>query len=152
MSKPIHLYHGSAKEIEGEELLPRQAHDLSEVPENLYCAVYATDIRDIAIARAIIRCKGVHSSTLMFKWRPCGLIYNGWPEQEHIYLYTLPSDTFKQEGGDGAQWHSLKPVKPSKIERISVLDNIHLIRKATDEEIRRFFERYRDKIPSQKHF
>ncbi len=149
MNKPRFLYHGSMREIEGEELLPRQAQDLLEVPENLHCAVYATNIKDIAIAMAITRCKGVHGSSLMFKWKPCGLIYDGWPEQEYVYLYTLPSDTFKQEGGGGFQWHSLKPVKPSKIERISVLDNIHLIRRATDEEIKRFFEKYRDKIPTK---
>ena len=144
MNKPESLYHGSVREIEGNKLLPKRAQDLGERPENLHVAVYATNIKEIAIAMAIISCKGVNSSSLEFKRKPFGIIYQGWPKQEYIYLYTLPSRTFEQEGGSGTQWYSLKSVKPSKLEKLSVKEHIHLVRKATDKERKNFFKKYKD--------
>lgn len=101
--KPEHLYHGSVREIDGNKLLPKQAEDLEEKPENLRRAVYATNIKEIAISMALISCKGVIYSSLRFIKKPFGIIYEGWPQQKHIYLYTLPIKTFKQEGGSGNQ-------------------------------------------------
>ena len=146
MNKPESLYHGSVREIEGNKLLPKQAQDLGEELENLHHAVYATNVKEIAIAMAIISCRGVNGSSLRFRKKPFGTIYKGWPKQEYIYLYTLPSRTFEQEGGSGTQWYSLKPVKPKKVEKIYVKEHIHLIRKATDKERKNFFKKYKDKI------
>jgi len=144
--KPKYLYHGSVREIDGDKLLPKQATDLEERPENLHCAVYATSIKDIAIAMALISCKGVNCSGLGFKKRPFGIIYEGWPEQEYIYLYTLPSRTFKQEGGSGNQWRSIEPVKPSKVEKLKTNDYIFLVRKSTDRENEKFFKKYKNQF------
>ena len=141
-----YLFHGSTREIEGDKLLPRQATDLGERPENLHKAVYATDVKDIAIAMAIISCKGVNCSSLDFKKKPFGIIYEGWPEQKNIYLYYLPRETFKQDGGSGHQYHSTEPVKPSKVEKLKINDYISLVRKATDSEREKFFEKYKHKF------
>jgi len=137
------LFHGSTREIKGDKLLPKQADDLEENPENLHKAVYATDIKEMAIAMAIISCKGVNYSSLDFKKKPFGIIYEGWPEQKYIYLYYLPSETFKQEGGFGHQYYSSKPVKPSKVEKLRVEDYISLVRESTDLERKKFFEKYK---------
>jgi hypothetical protein len=144
--KPKYLYRGSVREIKGNKLLPKQASDLGERPENLRCAVYATNIKDIAIAMALISCKGVNCSSLYFKRRPFGVIYEGWPKQKYIYLYMLPSKTFKQEGGSGNQWYSIEPVKPSKVEKLKVSDYISLVRKSTDKEREKFFGKYKHKF------
>ena len=73
--KPKYLYHANVRRIEGNKLLPRQAKDLENLPENLHKAVYATNIKNIAIAMAIISCKGVNASSLKFKKKPFGIIY-----------------------------------------------------------------------------
>jgi len=132
--KPKYLYHGSVKRIEGNKLLPRQARDLENLPENLHKVVYATNIKNIAIAMAIISCRGVNASSLKFKKKPFGIIYEGSPKQNYIYLCVLPSKTFKQEGGGGNQYYSLKPVKPIKVEKLKVRDYLLLVRKATKKE------------------
>lgn len=140
-----YLFHGSANKIRGDKLLPQQAKDLHEKPENLYKAVYATDIKEIAIAMAIICNKGVIYSALDFKKKPFGIIYEGWPTQEEIYLYILPSETFKQEGGAGHQYYSTEPVKPINLEKMSIKDYMYLIRKATDFERENFLKKYGEK-------
>jgi len=147
MNEPKFLYHGSARAIEGAELLPMQASSLDDDPEQLLRAVYATDAKEIAIAMAIISCAGVKGSSLSLgasSKAPFGIIYEGWPKQDYIYLCTLPSNSFKNTGG--RQWVSLKPVKPIKIEKLAVSDYLHLVRKATKREVKKWFEKYKDKI------
>lgn len=144
--KPKYLYHGSVRKIKGDKLLPRQPADLEENPKNLHCAVYATNVKDVAIAMALISCRGVNYAALYFKRKPFGVIYEGWPKQRYIYLYTLPNKTFKQEGGSGNQWYSTEPVKPSKTEKLKVKDYISLVRKSTDKERKKFFEKYKHKL------
>lgn len=131
--KPKYVYHGSARKIRG-ELLPRQAKDLGNNPENLRKAVYATNIENIAIAMAIISSRGVNEASLRFKEKPFGTIYSGWPKQNFIYLYILPGKTFRQEGGGGNQYYSLKQVKPIRVERLPVKNYLNLIRRATEVE------------------
>jgi len=140
--KPKNLYHGSIRKIKGNKFTPRQAEDLGKLPENLHKAVYATNVKEIAIAMAIISCKGVNGSSLSFKKKPYGTIYKGWPKQKYIYLYILPSDTFVQMGGSGKQWASFKPVKPLKVNKLKISDYLYIIRKATKKEIKRWFEEY----------
>ena len=146
MKKPKYLYHGSAKKLKVNKLTPRPAKDLLNKPENLHTAVYATDIKEVAIAAALINCKGVKGSTLYFTTeKPYAKIYGGWPEQEYIYLYTLPSKTFIQEGGRGSQYYSEVPVKPLKVEKLAIKDYLSLINKATKKERENFLKKYKSK-------
>jgi hypothetical protein len=144
--KPKYLYHGTTKKILGKNLLPRKAKDLSKNPKNMHKAVYATNKKDIAIAMALISCKGVNYSSLSFNHKPYGAIYIGWPNQKYIYLYILPSKTFKKMGGNGRQYASYKPVKPIAIKTLRVKNYINLIRKTTKKEKTAFFKKRKIKI------
>lgn len=144
--KPKYLFHGSARGIEGDKLLPKQATDLEERPENLHNAVYSTDAKEVAVAMAIISCAGVKYSSLDFTNKPFGIIYKGWPNQKNIYIYTLPIKTFNQDGGSGHQYYSTEPVKPSKAEELQIKDYLFLVRKATDLEREKFFDKYKHKF------
>ncbi len=148
--RPKLLYHGSVKKITGDKFIPRQAKDLGKVSENMYKAIYATNVKEIAIAMAIIKCKGVKGSSLGFEKKPYGTIYEGWPKQKYVYLYTFPSDRFKQIGGKGKQWASLESVKPIEVKRLAVSDYLHLVRNATKKEVLEWFREYRGKIRSRK--
>jgi hypothetical protein len=140
--KPEFLYHGSPQELEGKTLLPKQAKDLGERSENLHRAVYATEIKNIAITMAILSSKGVIYSGLNYDVKnKFGVIYDGWPEQEYIYLYTLPSASFKHDE-KGTQWYSKESVKPFKVEKLKIKDYISFIRKSTDEERKSFLRKY----------
>ena len=136
------LYHGSSKKLKGNKLLPRQPIDLEENPDNLAKGVYATDIKDLAIAMAIICSDGVYSSSLDFrhykKNSPKGIIYQGWPEQKEVYLYTLPKNNFKRTGDITHQFISTQPIELMEIEKVNVKDNLHLVRKTTKEEMEKF--------------
>ena len=129
------IYHGSPRKLEGELLLPKQADDLNKNPDNLSNAIYATDIKNAAIAMAIIKCEGISSSSLDINKKTQGIIYNGWPKQEHIYLCYLPQKIFTQSVKMKHQFISKEPVKPIKIEKLNIKDYLHLVRKATPEEI-----------------
>ncbi|MBN2642781.1 MAG: hypothetical protein JXR78_14100 [Victivallales bacterium] len=142
MSTSSYLYHGSTRKIKGKILLPSQADDLAKRPENLHCAVYATDVKEIAIAMAIISCKGVMSSSLIFKQEPFGIIYEGWPKQKYVYLYTLPKREFEKTTANEKQWISYKPVQPIKVQKLLVADYLHLVREATMRERDVFFKKY----------
>ena len=91
---------------------------------------------------AIISCDGVNSASLKFKKKPFGIIYEGSPKQDYIYLYTLSSKTFKQEGGGGNQYYSLKSVNPIKTEKLKIGDYISLVRKATKKERENWIRKY----------
>lgn len=129
------LYHGSPKKLIGTKLIPKKPTDLEKEKENLYEGIYATDIKELAIAMAIICSKGVRGSGVNFsKEKAKGIIYQGWPEQKEVYLYSLPSKTFKMTGKIKHQFVSSKPVKPIKIEKVLIKDYENLIRKATKKE------------------
>lgn len=68
------------------------------------------------------------------------VIYRGWPKQKYIYLYTLPSRTFKNRPYGSPQWVSFEAVTPTKIEKLLVEDFIHLVRKASAKERKDFFK------------
>ena len=139
---PRKLYHGSVREIEGEYFIPKQPQDLEKNPDNLHVGVYATSEREIAITMAIISCRGVNWASLSFRKKPYGIIYEGWPKQDFIFLYTFPSKSFRASGGGGKQYVSAEPVKPSCVEKLAVQDYLYLVRKGTKEEIRRKLEKY----------
>lgn len=130
-----YLYHGSARQIEGNYLLPKKAHDLENRAENLHTAIYASSNKEISIAMAIISCNGVNLASLSFRKKPYGIIYEGWPKQKYIYLYTLPTESFIQSKRGSRQWHSLDKVKPLKVQKMEVKKYLRLIRKGTKKEI-----------------
>ncbi len=139
---PKFLYHGSVREIEGEYFIPKKPQDLEQNPDNLHVGIYATSEKEVAIAMAIISCKGVNWASLSFNKKPYGIVYEGWPNQKYIFLYTLPLETFRQSGGSGKQYVSAEPVKPKSVEKLLVQDYIHLVRKGTEEEIKKKLEKY----------
>ena len=138
-----YVYHGSARKLTGEKLVPKRARDVDGKPENILRGVYASDIIDEAIAMGILSCKGVKGAS-------CGvhrqnskmvdaIIYDGWPLQDYFYLYTLASKNFENRPDGSHQWVSPRPVKPEKIEKLSIRKYLHLIRKATKKEKERWF-------------
>lgn len=135
------LYHASSKNLIGEKLIPKQADDLEKRKENLFNGVYATDIKEVAIAMGIISSKGVISGSLQNK-KPYGTIYEGKPEQEFIYLYYLPKNQFKLTPPNKHQFVSEKPVKPIKIKKLKIEDYLVLIKYANPEETKNFLEKY----------
>ncbi len=130
------LWHGTPKRMKGETLLPRKAID--KCPENSQLGVYATESRDVAIAVALRKCDGVSKGNVKLDGDPpYGIMFIGWPSQEHIYLYKLSFESFVEVGS--GQWISYEPVIPLSEEKISVDNSIHLIRKATKEEEKIFY-------------
>ncbi len=146
MEKPKYLYHGSSKELIGGFLVPKNPIDLGDRPDNLHKGVYASDIKESSCAMAIISCKGVKGASLKESGNTFAIIYEGYPEQDYFYLYTLDSATFENRPKGSHQWVSFEQVKPIKIERLVVKDFIHLIRMATEEEKKEFYNRYGGKI------
>ncbi len=148
--KPKYVYHGSARKLIGEKLIPKKANDLEKNPHNLLKGVYASDVKNEAIAMGIISSKGVHSSSCgverKVNTKVDAIIYEGWPKQKYLFLYTLPSKTFQSKPKGSHQWVSLTPVKPEKIEKILISDYIFLVRKATKEEKENWNKKYGDKI------
>ncbi len=151
MEKPRYLYHGGAKKLIGEELIPKKANDLGRQPEDNQEAIYASDVRDEAIIAGITSCKGVGRSSYGVKdGKTYGIIYTGWPEQEFFYLYTLSSDKFENIPKGSHQWISSDPVKPVRIEKLSVKENIYLVRKATEEETEAHIQKFGKRIEEPK--
>jgi len=139
--KPRYLYHGSGKKLIGDKLLPKKANDLDEKNiDNSLKGIYASSVREEAIAMALFGCSSVKGGSLgMQKIKRkfkiiSAIIYHGWPKQKYIYLYVLPSETFQNRPRGSPQWVSSKPVKPKKLEKLLVADYIHLVRKATKKE------------------
>ena len=140
------MYHGSPHELEGELLIPNQARDSSSLPENNLFGVYATQIMEIAIATAIVKCDGIEQVVSLFsRLPPYVIILEGEPIQGHIYLHILPNETF--ENANGTQWISQVPVKPIQTKRLLVQDFIpKIVRYAND--IEKEFWYVRNKNPS----
>ena len=150
MTKPKYVYHGSGRELEGDKLIPKKATDLGDRPDNLLTGVYASDVKNEAIAMGILSCNSVKSSSCGVERKPStkvkAIIYDGWSQQDYFYLYTLPSATFESRPTGSNQYISLTSVKPEKIERLKVKDYIHLVRRATEEEKKEWFGKYKHKI------
>lgn len=136
-----YLYHGSPKKLKGKFLIPSKPHDLGNKKENLVNGVYATDVKNSAIAMALICAKGAISGSLLYRKK--SIIYEGWPKQKYIYLYSLPVETFKEYPKKSHQWVSVVKVKPVKAEKLKVENYLYLIKKATKEEVKKFYKRYR---------
>ncbi len=152
MVKPKYLYHGSGRRLIGDKLLPKQARDLDpKKHHNSLKGIYASSVKDAAIAMALHSCKGVREGSMQVhklngKFRiKDSIIYRGWPKQKYIYLYTLSSRTFENMPLGSAQWASFEPVRPEKIEKLLVTSYLHLIRKASRKERLEFFKEHKIK-------
>jgi hypothetical protein len=135
----MNLYHGSPRELKGKELIPTQPEDVNENENNLVKGVYATDVKNAAIAMAIISCDGVNGASLDMRRKVPGIIYEGKPNQNFIYLHTLDSKGFRELGKH--QYVSENPVKPIKTEKLKIKDYISFVRNADDEEKRKWNEK-----------
>ena len=150
--KPKYLYHGSGRELIGEKLVPKQADDFGGNKNNSLNGIYATSVKEQAISMALHSCKGVGSGSMqMHKINgkikiKYSIIYKGWPKQKQIFLYIIPSKTFRNIPRGSPQWVSFKPVKPYKILTLRVKDYTHLIRKANKKEMKDFKKKYQHKI------
>lgn len=138
--KPKFLYHGSAREIVGDKLVPKQAKDLGGVSDNSHLGVYASEFKDEAMAMGVLNSKGVRGGSISRFRKLDGtpgmdaIIYHGFPKQKYFYLYTLPSENFVNRPKGSLQWISSKPVKPSKIEKLPVKKFLFLVRRASKKE------------------
>ena len=141
---PNVLYHGSPKTLIGDTLNPSQGDDSDERPENKLFGVYATDRKDFAIVMAIINCKDVLGGSIegFTKNTIDAKIYGKLPKQKYVYLYTLAIKTFNPTKSIKHQFFSDVPVKPIKTEKILVSDYLHLIKRATEEETKRWIKKY----------
>ena len=143
--KPKYLYHGSSTKLVGEKLNPSWGDDSEERPENNLFAVYTTDRKDLAIVMAMIGCKDVLGGSI-YEYEKDKLnarIYGNYPNQEFIYLYYLPIETFKQTKIDKHQFASLVEVETIRTEKIIIKNYHHLVRLATKNETAKWIKKYR---------
>ena len=110
--------------------------------EKIKKGVYATDIKNNAIAMAIISSKGVISGSLNFKKNKKAIIYEGWPRQKYVYLYGFLSKGFIKDSKKSSEWISQNKVKIINLKKLKIKNYLNLVRKATDEEIKRFFKKH----------
>jgi hypothetical protein len=136
--KPRVLFHGTPTRMIGSSLRVSLGRDSGGKSDNSKLGVYATDLRSVALTRCLanVRCKGVESCSFGYDGPPYGVIYRGWPLQEVVFLYTVPSTGFKSAGGMGHQWVSTRAVEPISEEVVCVSDIIYLVRRATSVEMR----------------
>ena len=128
--KPKILYHGSSKKIS--LLVPRQpSKDLSN---NSMKAVFATNVKDRALAMGLTKTKG----SLSFRGNKKMNFVKGSPRMKHVYLHYLGSKSFKQNRP--GEFISYIPVKPVKIEEYNVKNLSHLWRKSNMKELKEFLK------------
>ena len=141
--KPKYVYHGSPRAVK-EDFIPRVPQDLGKRKDNIVKGVYASSIKNKAIGMAISGSKGVISSGMGFGIgnQRKGIIYEGWPNQKYVYLYTFNSETFERRPKTSTQFISRGSVTPAKVEKLSVRDYIHLVRKASRKELNDFNKKY----------
>ena len=144
MRKPKFLYHGSPNKLIGKSLIPSKGYDSEDRPENNQLGVYATNVKEIAIAMAIVSSKGVIGAGLDdYKLgKAPGVIHVGKLKQKYVYLYTLSSKEFKPTPSIKDQWISKKSVKPIKIEKLYINDYKHLIRYSKKDEREKWEKKY----------
>lgn len=144
MEKEIIIYHGGPKKLENVCLEPRQAYDHPDRPKNNQLAIYGTDKKDLAIVMAMFGCDDVMGGSINEYKEDVlnAVIFGQYPQQEFVYIYHLPSETFKQTKIDHHQFISDKSVKPIMVEEVRVKDYYHLARLGTSEETKNWLEKY----------
>ena len=99
-------------------------------------AVFATDIKDVAIMMGMSNQKGAVSfanrDTTMLNF------VRSYPKMKHIYLHYLKTDKFEKHLGH--EWVSYSNVKPFKIERFKVSELRHLWRKSSKKELKEYLK------------
>jgi len=146
MRKPKYVYHGSPKKINGKFVL-RVPRDLGKCKHNIMNGIYASSVKNKAIGMAVCGAKGVVSSGMGFDIgdRKKGVIYEGWPSQEYVYLYTFFSETFKRCPKNSTQFVSMKSIIPIKTEKLKTKNYLKFIRKASKKELCDFIKKYKVK-------
>ncbi|MBS3084740.1 hypothetical protein J4411_02405 [Candidatus Pacearchaeota archaeon] len=146
------LYHGSTALIE-DYLVPKKANDSRNIKENNLTAVYATDIKDLAIVMGFL--KSVKPFNLLTKLVlieieedlviPKGIVYGKeYTLNEKIYLYILPRQNFLKCVSTPYQYVSEKLIKPLETIEISLKNYKKSIRPAN--KVERFFQFFKNDI------
>lgn len=133
--KPDFLYYGSSERLD--ILLPSQDYNI-DGEKRTQKVIYATSIRDIALAYAIGAVpdeNGIIDRVMSYK-QDGGvkmIFHKGHPNfGGKGYVYRLSSKGFLPVGG--IQWVNPSPVKPLEVTEINVDDYLFLFRYATEEE------------------
>lgn len=128
--KTLYIYHGSPKKLIGKKIIARLPHDIKNKKENILKGVYASDLKEVAIAMAIISCRGVLYASLSTS-KPTakpGIIHEGWPTQKYVYLYTFNAKDFKKTSKSSHQWRCLKSIEPINTKKLKVKNYLYLIK------------------------
>lgn len=134
MRKPKVLYHGSDRKIK--LLAPRVPRvDAEILAKN---AVYATDVKEIAMGVAIANSKRSGSFGKYENGIHKALFHYGQPRMKYVYVHYLSPRDFAYNMK--YEWISYKPVKPFKIEKLKVSDLGWLWRKASIKEFHEFLK------------
>ena len=146
------VWHGSIHKIDG-ALEPRQAHDISGIPEQNLVAIYAFKNREHAIIPGLARNPdGTYPKVFLNPSVDEQLVsINGEIRKgKQVYLYKMSAETFRNTKvpRDRPEWVSEEergPVMPCAIETANVNDYLHLIRYATKEDIK-FYIKHGGKV------
>jgi predicted NUDIX family NTP pyrophosphohydrolase len=146
--KPPYLWHGSRDKIIG-SLEPRQAVDIGGAKGSNKKAVYATSNRDFAISMGMAE----RDAETFIDWsktpRQLVVVKGKIRHGQHLYLYKLPSDTFRHESSGGDEWTSMEPVTPIGVETLLVDKYLHLVREKPTEEDIKFYISHGGKLAAQ---
>jgi len=145
------LWHGSQTKFDG-PVKPSQAEDIGGNPEQNLKAVYATDDKKLAIMIGLVGRDEDGNWPDVFNnvsEKPLQLVVVSGKIRrgEKVYLYKLPKDAFRNTGvpKDKPEWVSETPVEPCGTEEVNVDDYLHLVRKATPEDLE-FYEKHGGKV------
>jgi hypothetical protein len=144
--KPEYLYYGSSECFD--VIPPSQAYDLGQ-KKGTRNVVYATSIRDIALAYALGVVpdeNGQHDRVRSYKYgiEVKMIFHKGHPNfGGKGYVYRFSSKGFIHAGG--TQWVSPSPVTPLEVTEINVDDYLYLFRYATEEEKRQIVENFSER-------
>jgi hypothetical protein len=142
--KPI-LWHGSRDKING-PLEPRPAVDIGGAAGSNKNAVYATSKRDFAISMGMTE----RGAETFIDWsktpRKLVVVKGKIRHGQQLYLYKLPSDTFKHESSGGDEWTSTEPVTPISVETLPVDKYLHLVREKPTAEDLKFYTSHGGKL------
>ena len=136
------VWHGSPTKFDG-PVKPSQARDVGGHTEQNLKAVYATEDKNLAIAAGLVERDEDGNWPMVFtdaneKPTQMVVIKGKIREGKKVYLYKLTKDTFRNTGvpEGNPEWVSEIPANPVEVEEVSVDDHLHLIRKATPEDIK----------------
>lgn len=129
MKKPKYLWHGST--VKSRVLKPKQAIDLSGRKESNKKAIYATDLKVLAIEFGLIEKRAIKFADYRKKPVKMVIIKGRIRKGKKFYLYKLNTKGFREAPKGSHQWMSLKEVNPIEILELRVNDYLHLCRRAT---------------------